>query len=123
MRSRPSLRRTRRGYPPGALATGLAVKMVDRFLERVAADEPHGIVGAAVGVGAQAVDRHDARMFEPAGDLGLLKEPLPADRVISVGVEDLLERNLAVQLAVDRHENSSEPALGVRTQDAKSAAV
>ncbi len=40
-------------------------------LSDVAADEPHRVVGAAVGVGAQAVDRHDAGMLQPAGDLGL----------------------------------------------------
>ena len=36
-----------------------AVEAVDGLLERVAADEPHGVIGAAVAVGAQAVDRHD----------------------------------------------------------------
>ena len=47
------------------------VKLLDGRLEVVAADEPHGVEGAAVVVGAQAVDRHDAGVLEPAGDLGL----------------------------------------------------
>ena len=55
-----------------------AWKLLDRLLEAVAADEPHGVVGPAVGVGAQAVDRHDAGVLQPAGDLGLEQEPLAA---------------------------------------------
>jgi hypothetical protein len=39
-------------------------------------------------------------MFEPSGDLGLLEEPLAADRVVGVLVEDLLEGDLAVQLGI-----------------------
>ena len=40
-------------------------------LEAVAADEPHGVVGPAVAVGPQPVDRDDAGVLEAAGDLCL----------------------------------------------------
>ena len=49
-------------------------------------------------------------MLEAAGDLGLEQEPLAADRVVGVVVEDLLERHLAVQLAVERHEDRPQAA-------------
>ena len=70
--------------------------MVDRFLEAIAADEPHGVIGAAVVVSAQSVDRDDPGMLEPAGDLGLGEESESADRVVGTMVEDLLEGDLAV---------------------------
>ena len=81
----------------------------DRLFERVAADEPHRVVGAAVGVRSQAVDRDDAGMLEAAGDLGLEDKPAAADGVVGVRVEDLLERHLAVQLAVECHEDGPRP--------------
>ena len=62
-------------------------------------------------------------VLQPAGDLGLEQEPLAAGRVVGVVVEDLLERDLAVQLAVERHEHRPQPAPGVRPQDAEPLAV
>ena len=47
----------------------------DGGFQAVAADEPHGVVWAAVGIVAQAVDRDDPRMLETAGDLGLVLKP------------------------------------------------
>ena len=62
-------------------------------------------------------------MLQPAGDLGLEQEPLAADRVVGVLVEDLLERDLAVQLGVERDEDGAQAAPGVRPQDAEPLAV
>ena len=65
--------------PPAGVASSSASSAwnaVDGLLEAVAPDEPHGVVRPAVGVGAQAVDRHDAGVLQPAGDLGLEQEPL-----------------------------------------------
>ena len=62
-------------------------------------------------------------MLQPAGDLGLEQEPLAADGVVGVMVEDLLERHLAVQLGVERHEHRPQPAPGVRPEDAEPLAV
>lgn len=39
--------------------------------EAVVAQEPHGVKRAAIGGGAQAVDRDDPGVLEAAGDLGL----------------------------------------------------
>ena len=41
-------------------------------------------------------------MLEPAGDFGFEEESCSADRVIGVVVEDLLQRDLAIQFAVER---------------------
>ena len=60
------------------------VKLLDGLLEGLALDEPHGVIRAAVGVAAQAVDRDDARVLQPAGDLGLAHEPRPVFRVVGV---------------------------------------
>ena len=58
--------------PAGSLVrVDIAVEPFDRLLEAIALDEPHRVVRPAAAVGAQAVDRDDARVFEPPGDLGL----------------------------------------------------
>ena len=96
-----------------------AVEPLDRLLEAVAADEPHGVERPAVGVVAQAVDRHDPRVLQPAGDLGLQQEPRAALGVVGVPVLDLLQRHLAVQLLVARDVDLAQPAPGVRPEDAE----
>ena len=101
----------------------VGVEALDGLLEAVALDEPHGVVGPAVAVGAQAVDRDDPRVLQPAGDLGLEQEPLAAGRVVGVVVEDLLERHLAVQLGVEGHEHGPQAAPGVRPEHAEPLAV
>ena len=50
------------------------VKSPDRDREAFAADKSHGVVGAAFGVLAQAVDRNDAGVLQIARDLGLEQE-------------------------------------------------
>ena len=89
------------------------------FLEAVAADEPHGVVGAAVGVGTQAVDRDDSGVLQAAGDLGLDEEAGAAGRVVGVPVQDLFEGDLAVQFGVERNEDRPESALGMWPENAK----
>ena len=82
----------------------------DGVLEAVAPDEPHGVIGPAVAVAAQAVDRDDPGVLQAAGDLGFEEEPGPAVRVVGVLVEDLLERDLAVQLRVEGDEDRAQAA-------------
>ena len=123
MNRRSSLRSSSERRPGSAFQRWIGMEVVDGLLERVAPDEPHGVVGPAVAVGAQAIDRHDARVLQPAGDLGLEQEPLAADRVVGVLVEDLLEGHLAVQLGVERDEDGTQAALGVGPQDAEPLAV
>ena len=62
-------------------------------------------------------------MFQPAGDLGLEYETRAADGVVGVAVEDLLERDLAVELGVERHEDRAQASLSVRPEDAEPLAV
>ena len=52
----------------------VGMEAVDGLLEAFPLDEPHGVVRPAVGEVAQAVDRDDARVLQPAGDLGLEDE-------------------------------------------------
>ncbi len=99
------------------------MKALDRLLERVSLDEPHRVVRTPAGIRAQAVDGDNAWVFEPAGDLGLGDEPLTAQGVVGVPLEDLLQGHLAVQLAVERHENHPQPAPCMRPQDAESLAI
>ena len=96
---------------PGSLLQRLVgVERGDGVLEAVAPDEPHGVVRPAVVVGAQAVDRDDPGVLQPAGDLGLDEEPGPAGRVVGVAVVDLLEGDLAVQLLVEGDEDVAQAA-------------
>ena len=102
----------------GGAPAVLRVVALDGLLEAVPLDEPHGVVGAAVAVAAQLVDRDDARMLQAAGDLGLADEPGPAVGAVGLRGLDLLEGDLAAELLVVRHEHLAETAPGVRPQDA-----
>ena len=99
------------------------VEAVDGLLEGVAADEPHGVIGTAVGVGPQPVDRDDTGMFQPSGHFGLEQEPLAADRVVGMLIEDLFERDLAVELGVEGDVNGPQAATGMRPQHAEPLAA
>jgi hypothetical protein len=102
---------------------GVDVKRSDGVLERVASDEPHRVIGAAVGVDTEPVHRHDPGVLEPAGDLGLDEKPVAAGRVVGVAIEDLLEGDLAVQLAIERHEHFPQTTPGVRAEHAEPLTV
>src|SRR5262249_33107303 len=93
------------------------MESLDGLLEVVALDEAHGVEGPAVRIRAQAIDRHDAGVLQPAGDLRLQHKAAPA--VLAVGVlgADLLEGDLAVQLRTVGGEALARPAPGVRPQD------
>ena len=101
----------------------VAVEVLDGLLEAVALDEPHGVIGPPAAVGAQAVDRDDARVLQSACDFGLDDESPAADGIVGVLLDDLLERHLAVQLGIQGHENLAQPAACVRPQDAEPLAV
>ena len=87
------------------------MKRGDGFFEAVAPDKPHRVKRPAVRIAAQAVDRHDSRVLEAAGDLGLDQKAPAARGVVGMPVEDLLERDLAVQLGVERDEDAPRPPL------------
>ena len=106
-----------------ALQRGVGVEAVGGFLEAVAADEPHRVVGAAVGIGSQAVDRDDPGVLKVAGDFRLQEEPLAAGRVVGVAVEDLFQCDFAVEFSIQRDEDGAQATLGVGPEDGKPIAV
>ena len=57
-----------------------AVEPLDRLFECFSLDQPHRIIRPAVGMPAQAVNRHDPRVLQPPGDPGLPQKPRLADR-------------------------------------------
>ncbi len=85
----------------------------DGLLERVAAEEPHGIVRTTGGVLApEPADGDDSRVLELARDLGLADEPgADLDRV-GVVLLDLLEGDLPAQLLVDREGDQPQTPAG-----------
>ena len=95
----------------------------DGFLERIALDEAHCVIGMAVGIGAQAVDGYDSGVLQAAGDLGLGNESLATVRVVGVLRTDLLQRHLAVQLVIERHEDSAQAAPGMGPENAEPLAL
>ena len=76
------------------------VKPRDRRLQAVSANEPHRVIGPAVLVLSQPVDRDDPGVLQAAGHLGLEHEPLAVLGVVGMALEDLLEGDLAMQLLI-----------------------
>ena len=105
--------------PLARVAAGVLGLMepLDGLLEGLALDEPHGVIRAAVGVAAQAIDRDDPRVLQPAGDLGLAHEPGPALRAVGVACLHLLQGDYAAQLPVVGFEDLAQPAPGVELAD------
>ena len=66
------------------------VKLFDRLLEAVALDEPHRIVRPTIVTLTEGIHRHDAGMFEPAGDFGLQHKPFAGVRVVGEMNQNLL---------------------------------
>ena len=81
---RSSVRSSSERRPGSRFSDSSSWNAVDGVLERFAPDEPHGVIGTAVVVGAQTVHRDDPGMLQSAGDLGLLDESLTALRVVGM---------------------------------------
>jgi hypothetical protein len=94
------------------------VKALDCFLEGLALDEAHGVVGPSVGIPAQAVDGHDSRMLQPACHLRFEQKAHHAVVAAAVLFLNLLERDLAVQFLVERDEHLAETTPTKRPQRA-----
>jgi hypothetical protein len=62
-------------------------------------------------------------VIQAACDLGLEQEAGATDRIVGMLVEDLLERHLAMQLAVESDIDGSKPASRVGPQHAESLTV
>lgn len=94
----------------------------DSLLEAVAPDEPHGVIGPAVGIAAQTVDRDDTGVLQPASDLGLELEAGAVLRVVCKLGLDLLQGHITVELAVAGDEDGPEASCLVQPQDAEAVA-
>src|SRR5437588_12663674 len=94
---------------------------IDRLLQTVALDEAHRVERPPVAVTAEAVDREDARVFQAAGDLGLEQKPGAGFRAVNVRFLDFLERDLPVQLLVERDGYLAEAAGSVRAENDEAA--
>ncbi len=105
----------------GLAGGAFAVIVGDRVGKGSAADEPHGVVGAAALcarlAAGQLVNRHDAGMVELAGDPGLLeKSPKQGVVVGPVGTQ-LLEGDLAVHRRVAGQPDLTDPPLCVKRRE------
>ena len=106
------------------VAPGLAIGTVEALhslLQALAADEPHGVERPAVIVGPQTVNGHDPGMLEPPGNLGFDQEAGPAGRVIGMLRLDLLEGDLAVELAIQSHKHHPDATSCVVPQQVEAA--
>ena len=110
-------------FPIAAGFLAVLVKARDLLLEALALDQPHGVERPALRIPAQAVDRDHAGMLQPPRDLGFDDEPSPVLAVVGLLGPDLLERNLAVKLAIQRNRNQAQTPLGIRPQDREPRAV
>ena len=68
-----------------AIGCSRLVKPRDRRLQAVSPDEPHRVIGPAVLVLSQPVDRDDPRVLQAAGHFGLEHESLAVLGVVRHG--------------------------------------
>ncbi len=99
------------------------VKLVDGFLQAVAANESHRIIRAAVRINPQPIDGHDRRVFQPAGDFGFENESGTALGTVGVRGLDALQGHFTVQFFVRSDVHLAESAARMRTEDAESLAA
>ncbi len=99
------------------------MKVVDGFLEAVAADEPHGVIRASVAISPESIDGDDPGMFQSTGDLSFDEESVAAGGIIGVMFEDLLEGDLTVELGVKCDEYGAQAPPGMGPDDAEPLAV
>jgi hypothetical protein len=78
--------------------------MTDCRVKAVATDEPHGVKRSPIGISAEGIDGHDARMLEVARDLCFQDKAAPAVVIIGTLALDLLEGDLTTKLLVARDE-------------------
>jgi len=99
------------------LADHVIVVPRNRVAECLPSDEPHDVIGTAVGVTSEAVYRNDSRVLQPPGDLRLAFEAGPAHRVVGKARLHLLESDFPPQLHVVSHVDVAQPASRKETQD------
>ena len=85
---------------------------MDRVLP--ATDESHRVKRPAGGIAAQAVNRHDSRVLQVAGDLGFEQKPRSQTCPVHIPRLDLLDRNFTLELAIPRQPDLADASLGIR---------
>src|SRR4051794_1105512 len=98
------------------------MKPCDGILQAVATNEAHGVIRSAVGVGAKAVYRHDARMLEAPRNFGLQHEASSAVWFVGVFVLNFLEGDFAIQFRIEGDVDFTQAPFGVRPYDLKTRA-
>ena len=86
-----------------------ALPAPERLAERDPDDAPHREIGAAIGMALEVEDRDDVRMFDLGVDTRFAHQPVNR---IPAGQDVLLQRNLAVEAAVEglQHTPGAAPA-------------
>jgi hypothetical protein len=79
------------------------MKPRDSFLQALTPHETHRIKRPAIRVMSQPIHRHDAGMFQAACDLGLKQKPLSRFWLAGIELLYFFERDLAMQLFVERY--------------------
>ena len=105
-----------RPVPEARAGPAGGVESVMRILERLPADQPHGVARVTPVVGPQAVDRHHPGVLEPAGHLRLEQEPPAALGIGGAQRLDELQGDLAVQVVSLGREHITQATLGVKPQ-------
>ena len=100
-----------------------SVERLDHAVKGFAADESHRVERPSVVALAQAVDRDDAWVFEASRDFGFDDEAGLALGTVGIVILNFLERDLAIELAVEGQEDLAEPASPMRPQDLKPLAA
>ncbi len=88
----------------------------DCLLERITANETHGVIRTPIAIDSQPIDRNNTRVFEPSRDLRLENKPRSAREIVGMAIQDLLERHLAIELGVQCDGHHPQAAPGMRTQ-------
>ena len=98
--------------PRGVLLHGGLEELTDLSLQRCPADQPHGVEVTPIVAAPQSVDRHHAGVFQPASDFRLHKEAFVKVSMLDPALEDLLQRDVAVELLVTGDEDLAQSAAG-----------
>src|SRR5262245_3612925 len=97
------------------------MKPGDRILEAILAlDEPHRVERPSIAVMTETINRHDARMFETCGAIGIHVEPRTAIVIVSVMPLNALECHRPLRFLIARDVDLAQATSLVKPQHAKS---
>lgn len=111
----------RQGTLARILRTARTVKSRNGVLQRLPANEPHGVERAAVGVNSQSVHRHDPGMLQFTGYFCFENEPCTQIGTRGDAFLQLFQRDLSPQPFVLCDKHRANAAASVGAENAKSA--